>query len=428
MVDMSKDYIQLLHRRLDVIEESLCIEAKQVGLLYHVCTLDAYLKYIKPKDVLSASGGYTNHLYGGNEFVSFTRDQFFAVNTNAVNRSDVLVQLVIDGNKLSEKHKVAPYNDFAYDFKGNIVNNDKGVESQREKEEVVRGPIENISNYITEYRVDFRDLTEDTLNDLKSSGLIEKDAIYFPFAKNVYRSNDEIHAFIKQKNISLGEPLEFIIDFLEEYANQNSIVDDAFSHDEYKAYHVIGDLLINFDVNKNYPKYGYLLQHYMSFYEQGDSPIIAVILSRDADLFPESGMDFTALLFRMPLSQLDKDAAAIIGAMFRFSHLDPNHLVRGRDSLLSKAISMGMKETFDVILKQKKVNVNTQNSDGSTALFKAAESGDTYFTKALLKKGADPTIKNNNNWAAISIARPENKKLIQQALDKLNKKKVQNLV
>lgn len=424
---MGKKFIQSLHRRLNKIEESLYTEAKQVGLLYHVCTLDAYLKYIKPDDTLSSSGNYINHLYKGNNFVSFTRDQFFAVNTKVIRRADVLVQLVIDGNKLSEKYKVAPYNDFAYDLKGDLVNMDKGVEDQREKEEVAPGPIKNISKYITEYRVDFRDLTDATFKDLESSGLIEKDAIYFPFAKNVYRSNDTIHDFIKKKGISLGEPLEFIMDDLKEYSKQNTILDDAFSHDIYKASHVIGDLLIGFDVNKKYPKYGYLLPYYMSNYKDEDHLIITEALASGADLFPESGVDCTELLFQPPLSQQDHNAALILRAMFHFSHLDPNHCVRdkNKNSLLTKAISLSMKETFDTILNlgRRRLDVNMQNDSGFTALFTAAANKDPYFLKELLKIGADPFIENSLGATALEyVATEKNEKLLLAAINKISKK------
>lgn len=424
---MSKEFIQSLHRRLNKIEESLYNEAKQVGLLYHVCTLDAYLKYIKPDDTLSASGNYINFLYKGVHFVSFTRDQFFAVETQATRNSDVLVQLVIDGNKLSEKYKIAPYNDFAYDLTGDLVNFDKGHEYNREKEEVAPGPIKNISKYITEYRVDFRDLTDATFKDLESSGLIEKDAIYFPFAKNVYRSNDIIHDFIKQKNISLGEPLEFIMDDLKEYSSmQNTLVDDAFSHDVDKASHAIGDLLIGFDVNKKYPKYGYLLPYYMANYKDGDHLIITEALARGADLFPESGVDCTELLFQPPLSQQDHDAALILRAMFHFSRLDPNHFIRdnNKDSLLTKAISLSMKETFDTILNpgRRRLDVNMKNASGSTALFSAAANKDPYFLKNLLKIGADPFVEDSLGASVLEyVATEKNEKLLQAAMNKIIK-------
>lgn len=47
-------------------------EAKQVGVLYHVCSADDLMNYIKPEDTLSTSGTYTNFLYGGNDWISFT--------------------------------------------------------------------------------------------------------------------------------------------------------------------------------------------------------------------------------------------------------------------------------------------------------------------------------------------------------------------
>ena len=51
-----------LERRVKFLESNLLLESKQVGTIYHICKLDAYLKYILPKDTLSASGNYINHL------------------------------------------------------------------------------------------------------------------------------------------------------------------------------------------------------------------------------------------------------------------------------------------------------------------------------------------------------------------------------
>lgn len=56
---------QSIELRLLKLEKLLKYEAKSAGTLYHVCTPEPYLKYIKPKDQLIASGNYGNRLYGG---------------------------------------------------------------------------------------------------------------------------------------------------------------------------------------------------------------------------------------------------------------------------------------------------------------------------------------------------------------------------
>ena len=140
-----------LERRIAKLERILYNEAKQIGTLYHVCTLDAYLNYILPTDTLKASGNYKNHLYNSNNYISFTRDKRFVVTTYKTTSADILIQLVIDGDKLSENYKITPYNDFAYSY--DYMNKDNP--KNREKEEVVKGPIKNISKYIKQVNIIF---------------------------------------------------------------------------------------------------------------------------------------------------------------------------------------------------------------------------------------------------------------------------------
>ena len=91
-------------------------EAKQVGVLYHVCSADDLMNYIKPEDTLSTSGTYTNFLYGGNDWISFTRNRHYVVKKNGEwNNQDIYIQFEVDGDLLSENHKVKQYNDMVYD-------------------------------------------------------------------------------------------------------------------------------------------------------------------------------------------------------------------------------------------------------------------------------------------------------------------------
>jgi ankyrin repeat protein len=49
--------------------------------------------------------------------------------------------------------------------------------------------------------------------------------------------------------------------------------------------------------------------------------------------------------------------------------------------------------------------VNALDEDGMTALIDAAHSGHTDVVKELIRHGADPTLKNNENKTAADIAR-----------------------
>ena len=129
-------------------------EAKQVGDLYHVTNLEDIANYIAPKDTLSASGNYKNWLLNGrSDCVSFTRNKGFVVKTQKIQDSLVIFNFQVDGDLLSEKYKVRPYNDFAYDEEGNAeyeyaLNYPKDLES----EEVVLGSIKKFSKYVKSVR------------------------------------------------------------------------------------------------------------------------------------------------------------------------------------------------------------------------------------------------------------------------------------
>jgi hypothetical protein len=111
-------------------------EAKQVGDIYHFCTLQVAVKYIIPNDTLSPSGKWTNSLIGSSNVLSFTRDKRFIV--DLLSYEKILVRFDVDGNKLSENHKIFPYNDIDTSVYGGDL----------EKEEVVVGKITNFSKYI----------------------------------------------------------------------------------------------------------------------------------------------------------------------------------------------------------------------------------------------------------------------------------------
>lgn len=111
-------------------------EAKQVGDIYHFCTLQVAVKYIIPSDTLSPSGKWTNSLIGSSNVLSFTRDKRFIV--DLLSNEKILVRFDVDGNKLSENHKIFPYNDIDTAVYGGDL----------EKEEVVVGKITNFSKYI----------------------------------------------------------------------------------------------------------------------------------------------------------------------------------------------------------------------------------------------------------------------------------------
>lgn len=128
-------------------------EAKQVGNLYHVTTLEAVATHIAPKDTLKGSGRYKNWLLkGSTDVVSFTRDKDFVVSTRVNRQAFVLFDFCVDGDKLSENHKIVPYNDLAYDQNTGKVDPYPLSPKSLEHEEVVQGSIHPFSNYVKDVR------------------------------------------------------------------------------------------------------------------------------------------------------------------------------------------------------------------------------------------------------------------------------------
>lgn len=131
-------------------------EAKQIGSLYHVTTLEGVSNYIAPTDTLSGSGKYRNYLLGGEtNVVSFTRDKSFVVSTRVTRIANLLFDFEVDGDRLSEKYKITPYNDFAYDVFSGKVKKDAIDPKHLEHEEVVVGKIHPFSKYVKSVRFCF---------------------------------------------------------------------------------------------------------------------------------------------------------------------------------------------------------------------------------------------------------------------------------
>ena len=67
---------------------------------------------------------------------------------------------------------------------------------------------------------------------------------------------------------------------------------------------------------------------------------------------------------------------------------DVNKIVSG-DTLLLCAVSIGLYDIANLLLKQRGINVNFRNRHGNTALHAAARSGNIHIIYTLLDAGAD---------------------------------------
>ena len=193
-----------LEQRVSRLEKLLRNESKQVGTIYHVCNLDS-LNHILKTNTIESSGKWYNHLYHSDEFVSFTRDQYMIPNDGLhyLTSQNILFQIVVDGNKLSENYKIGPYNDMpfnGYDFP-----------VDREKEEAVKGPIKNASKYIKEIRFDFyNECVSDKTLTLVSN--LDPDLVYFNFIR---KRNKEIDYILEDANVTNGMTRDEFLDAVE---------------------------------------------------------------------------------------------------------------------------------------------------------------------------------------------------------------------
>lgn len=150
-------YYEYLSDRLSKLERKL-FEAKQVGTLYHVCSVEAARNYIFPQDQLKGSGKYTaNKITGTKDVIYFSRNKRID-NVAFLTRSHMIIQFVVDGDKLSERYHIFPYNDFIDDERtgysgSNSLRPTKTPLNQlinnRQQEECVIGTIKNFSSYVT---------------------------------------------------------------------------------------------------------------------------------------------------------------------------------------------------------------------------------------------------------------------------------------
>lgn len=140
-------------------------EAKQVGLLYHFCALEDVAKYIAPTDTLSPSGLFWNRRTRNTNTVSFSRNPNLRLNT--LRSYDITVRFTVDGDRLSNNHKVMPYSAYGVSFpvfKSDYITALPDHDFD-EMEEIVIGSIKDFHKYILGILVTVKkqDITRESL-------------------------------------------------------------------------------------------------------------------------------------------------------------------------------------------------------------------------------------------------------------------------
>ena len=336
-----------LEYKISKLEKEITNEAKQVGNLYHVCTLDAYLKYILPTDTLQSSGKYINHLYGGTDYVSFTRDKYFVVQTKTIRESNILVRLVIDGDLLSEHFKIGPYNDFVYSQFGTYTPNLDNSKI-REMEEVVKGPIKNISKYIKEVQFDIKNLNSDIINELselsRKRAMKNVETVYCNFITN---KTSDTKRLIKAANIQNGTPLKQIAPLLNN-ALENDLEPLLFSGDINKIQKAIE---LGADLNQKYDN-GYPLAYYAE-----DLIVLQLLLASGVD----TSLYGNKLAILNATSYNYKDILDVVKLLLD-NGIDPNTSAGRCTALYNAVVRLNNPQLVELLLKYgADVNANNVN-------------------------------------------------------------------
>ena len=93
------------------------LEGKQVGTLYHFTNADKFIHILK-ENSLKSSRRQPDSGYGGYWYISFTRDKNFnKVPMGSI--SGTAIVFIVDGDKLSNKYKIEPFNYYNYADKSN---------------------------------------------------------------------------------------------------------------------------------------------------------------------------------------------------------------------------------------------------------------------------------------------------------------------
>lgn len=352
-----------LEHRIARLEKLIFNERKQVGTLYHICDAKSFIKYVLPKDQLKSSGEYTNYLYGGHEWISFTRSKYYTLEHDLSQYSGVFIRLVVDGDRLSDKYKVRAYNDTQFDRDtGGFLDADSGedVPEFREQEEAVKGPISNISKYIKEIQLDVSDLKDPTLKALKSVATKLKsfnvDVVYNNFMKR--NQSSTVRSIIKKLGLMDGDDLDTIVSTLKKATKLNP-EPLLFSGDINKIKKALDE---GADINEEYEK-GYILTYYCN---RDNYDIIKFLIDDGADLDVGRGR------FSTPLIAASRYASP---------------------------------EVVQLLLKSG-ADVNAVSNDGSTPIFAARnnDSDPIAVAKLLIKAGADVNHVNKYGMTPLKLA------------------------
>jgi len=213
-------------------------EAKQVGIIYHFTSMDNFPSIFESNKLMSSGKLERNPRNNQKDVISisFTRNKdFWKGFTQLIFPPDV--RIVIDGDKLSNKYRIEPFNYFNQKTKNKEHSTDEREERIPFDKNYDKPEVEDLDNYVMSY--DFL-LDNITKNYFGSNWSVTKDFLL----TNI--NNPKFKFFTKEKEISKEEfedtlihadpdnELEYEEELVNEYENQKKLNPVIFDGDNIK--------------------------------------------------------------------------------------------------------------------------------------------------------------------------------------------------
>lgn len=356
-------------------------EAKQVGIIYHVCDLRR-MKFIAWHDNLQ-NGEVDFNKVSNSDTIPFTRDKRLLVDDS---QDDFLFQIVIDGDKLSENYKIEPYSRLR-----NHQYYTRIKPSTHSYEECIAGIITDFSKYIK--------------------------SVNFLYSKNFYKTINntlEYNSFIKA--------LEEINLYLRRFPTKR------IPYPEHESSNIISDItpdpildeslkeMYKFPYNISFSDFIKRVKELVDDKEQesikGSSLADAIKdkdISRVRSILSNSGdPNYINEDEEIPIYIACELGLYNIMNLLIENGANPFILKDDNSNLFHTALDIKDKsdklKVLELLVKNN-VNINQRDFNGETPIFKASKSGDVSSIPFLMNNGANILIRNNYNQSPLDVAK-----------------------
>ncbi|VDL81355.1 unnamed protein product [Nippostrongylus brasiliensis] len=130
----------------------------------------------------------------------------------------------------------------------------------------------------------------------------------------------------------------------------------------------------------------------------GCLPILQLSISQDKEAANRTDdLGWTPLMIASSAGRVE-----IVRYLLSLPHVDVSHRNANQQTALHYAASKNHREVVHMLLARPKIHVDVRNSEGNTPLFLACEEGREDVAIALVRKGADLTLKNKASFLSLS--------------------------